>query len=61
MQDLIYIYAGNTVVFGSSVPTAWFITGALFLVAAGVRSVMLTSIAGMSLLTLYFIPMIAGW
>jgi len=61
MQDLINIYAGSIAVFGYSVPTAWLITGALFLAAAGMRSIMLTAIAGMSLLTLYFIPMMAGW
>jgi len=61
MYDLINIFAGNIAVFGYSVPTAWLITGALFLVAASMRSVMLTAIAGMSLFTLFFIPMMAGW
>jgi len=61
MQDLINIYAGSLAVFGYSVPTAWLITGALSLVAASMRSVMLTALAGMSLFTLFFIPMMAGW
>lgn len=60
MQDLINIFAGNTAVFGYSVPTAWLIVGGLSLVAAGMRSAPLTIVAGLMLFTLYFIPMMAG-
>ncbi len=48
-------------VFGYSVPTAWLITGALFLLAARLRSVTLTMVAGMMLFfTSYFVPMMTG-
>ena len=60
MQDLINIFAGNTAVFGYSVPTVWLIVGALLLVAAVRRSAPLSMIAGLMLFTLYFIPTMAG-
>ena len=60
MQELINIFAGNTAVFGYSVPTVWFIAGGLLLVAAGMRSTPLSMIAGMMLITSYFIPTMAG-
>ncbi len=59
MQDLINIFAGNTAVFGYSVPTAWLIAGGLLLVAAVIRSVPLAMIAGLMLITLYFFPIMA--
>jgi len=59
MQDLINIFAGNTAVFGYSVPTVWLIAGALLLVAAVRRSTPLTMIAGIMLFTLYFFPIMA--
>jgi hypothetical protein len=60
MQDLINIFAGNTAVFGYSVPTVWLIAGALLLPAAVMRSAPLTMVAGLMLFTLYFIPTMAG-
>jgi hypothetical protein len=58
MQDLLNIFTGNIAVFGYSVPTAWLIVGVLFLLAAGMRSVTLTMVAGMMLFfTSYFVPM----
>ena len=61
MNDLIDIYTGNAAVFGYSIPTVWLSAGTLLLVAAGMRSTLLTMIAGIMLFTLYFIPMMAGW
>jgi len=60
MQDLINIFAGNTAVFGYSVPTVWPIVGALLFVAAVRRSTPLTMIAGIMLFPLYFLPTMAG-
>lgn len=60
MKEILDIIAGESTIFGYSMPSAWLIAGALLVLAGVKRSVPLTMIAGMMLLTHYFISTMAG-
>lgn len=60
MKEILDIFAGDSTILGYSMPSAWLIAGGLLLLAAVMRSISLTMIAGMMLFTLYFIPLMAG-
>ena len=60
MKEVFDALAGDIFVFGYSVPIIWLIAGGFLILGSGARAMTLTIIAGLILLTLYVMPVMAG-